>query len=178
MASTFTCKQDGVVIRGATDDELVANVDRHARENHPELVGKLSRADILAMATETMLANRVHTALPATDLDRARRFYAEKLGLTPTLERADGLMYDAGNGSAFLLFPTSISTRGGHTQAGIEVPDVESTVAELKARGVAFEEYDTPSVKSVNGVVTEPDGSKAAWFKDSEGNLIALVQFS
>jgi catechol 2,3-dioxygenase-like lactoylglutathione lyase family enzyme len=122
--------------------------------------------------------HRVHTALPATDLERARRFYAEKLDLTPTVERGDGLMYDSGNGSAFLLYPTPISNRAGHTQAGIEVPDVESAVIELKARGVTFEEYDTPGVETANGVVTEPDGSKAAWFKDSEGNLIALVQFS
>ena len=122
--------------------------------------------------------HRVHTALPATDLERARHFYAEKLDLTPTVERADGLMYESGNGSAFLLYPTSISSRAGHTQAGIEVPDIESAVAELKARGVTFEDYDTPDVKTVNGVVTEPDGSKAAWFKDSEGNLIGLVQFS
>jgi catechol 2,3-dioxygenase-like lactoylglutathione lyase family enzyme len=122
--------------------------------------------------------HRIHAALPATDLERARRFYAEKLDLTPAVERADGLMYDSGNGSAFLLYPTSISSRAGHTQAGIEVPDIEAAVADLKARGVAFEEYDTPGVKSVNGVVTEPDGSKAAWFKDSEDNLIALVQFS
>lgn len=121
---------------------------------------------------------RVHTALPATDLERARRFYAEKLDLTPTLERPDGLMYDAGNGSALLLFPTSISNRAGHTQAGIEVPDLEAAVAELKGRGVTFKEYDRPGVKTVDGVATEADGSKAAWFEDSEGNLLGLVQFS
>jgi catechol 2,3-dioxygenase-like lactoylglutathione lyase family enzyme len=121
---------------------------------------------------------RVHAALPAADLERAKRFYAEKLGLTPTQERADGLSYDCGDGSAFLLFPTSISSRGGHTQAGIEVPDIEAAVAELKSRGVAFEEYDTPELKTVDGIATEPEGSRAAWFKDSEGNLLGLVQFS
>jgi catechol 2,3-dioxygenase-like lactoylglutathione lyase family enzyme len=121
---------------------------------------------------------RVHTALPATDLDRAKRFYAERLGLTPTQKRPDGLRYDCADGTAFMLFPTSISDRGGHTQAGIEVPDIEAAVAGLKSRGVVFEEYDTPELKTLEGIATEPGGDKAAWFKDSEGNLLGLVQFS
>jgi predicted enzyme related to lactoylglutathione lyase len=122
--------------------------------------------------------NRVHTALPATDLERAKRFYAEKLDLTPAEEMADGLRYVCGDRSAFLLFPTPVSNRGGHTQAGIEVRDIEAAVAELKSRGVAFEEYDTPELKTVDAIVTAPGGSRAAWFKDSEGNLLTLVQFS
>jgi catechol 2,3-dioxygenase-like lactoylglutathione lyase family enzyme len=121
---------------------------------------------------------RVHAALPATDLERATRFYAEKLGLTPTEERADGVRYDCGDGSTFLLFPTPISDRGGHTQAGIEVPDVEAAATELRSRGVVFEDYDAPELKTVEGVATPATGSKVAWFKDSEGNLLALVQFS
>jgi catechol 2,3-dioxygenase-like lactoylglutathione lyase family enzyme len=108
---------------------------------------------------------RVHTALPATNLDRARRFYDEKLGLTPTDERPEGLTYECAGGSALFLFPTAISGRGGHTQVGIEVPDVKAAVAELESRGVVFEDYDAP-------------GETAAWFKDSEGNLLGLVQFA
>jgi predicted enzyme related to lactoylglutathione lyase len=126
-----------------------------------------------------MLAEyRVHTALPATDLERAKRFYAEKLGLQPTQQRPAGLRYEFAGGTAFFLFPTSTSNQGGHTQAGIEVSDVEATVAQLKARGVVFEEYDTPDLKTVEGIATEPGGDRAAWFKDSEGNLLGVVQFS
>jgi catechol 2,3-dioxygenase-like lactoylglutathione lyase family enzyme len=121
---------------------------------------------------------RVHTALPAIDIERAKRFYAEKLGLMPTQQRPDGLRYDCADGTALFLFPTSTSDRGGHTQAGIEVPDIEAAVVELKSRGVEFEEYDTPELKTVDGIATESGGDRAAWFKDSEGNLLGLLQFS
>ena len=118
---------------------------------------------------------RVYPALPASDLDRARRFYADKLGLQPQ-ELTDELRYECGDGSAFFVFLTSISSRGGHTQAGIEVPDIEAAVAELRSRGVTFEEYDTPELRTVDGIATEPGGDRAAWFKDSEGNMLALFQ--
>jgi catechol 2,3-dioxygenase-like lactoylglutathione lyase family enzyme len=117
----------------------------------------------------------VYAALPATDLERAKRFYAEKLGLT-SQERGDELRFQCGDGSAFFVFPTSISGRGGHTQAGIEVPDLEAAVAELRSRGVTFEDYDTPELTTVDGIATQPGGDRAAWFTDSEGNLLALFQ--
>ncbi|MGH2963469.1 MAG: VOC family protein [Solirubrobacterales bacterium] len=120
---------------------------------------------------------RIYAALPATDLERAKRFYAEKLGLTPR-ERADELMYECGDGSVFFVFQTSISRRGGHTQAGIGVQDIEAAVAELRSRGVTFEEYNTPELRTVDGIATQPGGDRAAWFTDSEGNVLALVQFS
>ncbi len=120
---------------------------------------------------------RVYAALPATDLERAKRFYAEKLGLTPQ-ERSDELRYDCGDGSAFFVFSTSISRRGGHTQAGTGVPDIGAAVAELRSLGVTFEEYDTPELRTVDGIATQPSGDRAAWFTDSEDNMLALVQFS
>jgi catechol 2,3-dioxygenase-like lactoylglutathione lyase family enzyme len=119
----------------------------------------------------------VYAALPATDLERAKRFYAEKLGLTPQ-ERVDELRYECGDGSAFFVFATSISRRGGHTQAGIGVPDIKAAVAELRSRGVTFEEYDTPELTTVDGIAPQPCGDRAAWFTDSERNMLALVQFS
>jgi predicted enzyme related to lactoylglutathione lyase len=121
---------------------------------------------------------RVHAALPATDLQRARQFYEGTLGLTPTEERPAGVRYECGEGSGLFVFPTSSASRGGHTQAGFEVPDIDAAVAALKARGVAFEEYETPALQTVDGVATESDGSRAAWFEDSEGNLLALVQLA
>ena len=124
-----------------------------------------------------MLADRpIHTTLPATDLERAKRFYAEKLGLTPESELPGGLLYRCGRDTRFSLFPSQGEALGTYTQAIWLVDDVESEVAALKARGVVFEEYDTPEVKTVKSVATIGQ-SKGAWFKDSEGNLLALGQF-
>jgi catechol 2,3-dioxygenase-like lactoylglutathione lyase family enzyme len=127
-----------------------------------------------------MLADRpIHTALPATDLERARRFYAEMLGLSPETalpDMRDGLFYRCGGGTRFLLFPSPNAASGTHTQMTWRTNDIEAEVAALKARGVIFEEYDTPEVKTVNSVATIGQ-SKGAWFRDSEDNLLALGQF-
>jgi catechol 2,3-dioxygenase-like lactoylglutathione lyase family enzyme len=127
-----------------------------------------------------VLADRlIHTALPATDLERARRFYAEKLGLTPEVELPDirdGLFYRCSGGSRFLIFPSPNASSGAHTQMTWRTTDIEAEVTALKARGVIFEEYDTPEVKTINSVATIGQ-SKGAWFRDSEGNLLALGQF-
>ncbi len=118
---------------------------------------------------------RSHTTLPASDLGRAKKFYAEKLGLNPSTESPGALFYVTGGGTRFTLFPTPNQTRGGHTQMGFSVEDVEKTVALLRAAGVVFEEYDFPGLKTIGGVAQTGD-VRAAWFKDSEGNLIGLVQ--
>jgi catechol 2,3-dioxygenase-like lactoylglutathione lyase family enzyme len=118
----------------------------------------------------------IHTALPVTDLERAKRFYAETLGLVPEVELPDGAFYRCGGGTRFLLFPSQAPSPGMHTQMTWNTSDIEATVLALQARGVIFEEYDTPDLKTVNGVATIAE-SKGAWFKDSEGNLLALGQF-
>ena len=124
-----------------------------------------------------MLADcALHAALPATDLERARRFYAEKLGLIPEREMIGALFYRCGEYTQFVLFPSQGVANGTHTQASWIIDDIEAEVAELKARGVVFEEYDTPSLKTVQSVaITE--SARGAWFKDSEGNLLGLIQF-
>ena len=116
---------------------------------------------------------RTAATLPAQDLERAKAFYRDKLGLTPTQEDPSGLMYMLAAGTGFGVFPSSGKPSGTHTQMAIEVEDVEGTVRDLQAKGVKFEDYDTPMLKTVNGVA-DFGGSKGAWFKDSEGNLIAL----
>src|SRR6266849_1731278 len=116
---------------------------------------------------------RTAAALPAQDLERAKAFYRDKLGLTPALEDARGLMYLLAAGTAFGVFPSSGKPSGTHTQMAIEVEDVERAVKDLQAKGVKFEEYDTPTLKTVDGIA-DLGGTKGAWFKDSEGNLIAL----
>jgi catechol 2,3-dioxygenase-like lactoylglutathione lyase family enzyme len=121
--------------------------------------------------------------LPAQDLERARKFYAEKLGLTPSEERPGGLRYRCGNG-LFSLFETSGKPSGDHTQMGWEVHDIEAVVAGLRARGIVFEEYDVPGLKTVDGIATVEGhyssrgaiGEKAAWFRDSEGNMLGIGQ--
>ena len=121
----------------------------------------------------------IHVTLPATDLERARRFYAEKLGLVPEVElpdARDGLFYRSTAGGRFLLFPSHGAANGAHTQMTWTTNNIEAEVAALKARGIVFEEYDIPGLKTVDSVATIGQ-SKGAWFKDSEGNLLALGQF-
>ena len=124
----------------------------------------------------------VATRLPTQDLKRARTFYAEKLGLEPIEERPGGLLYRCGRGF-FALFQSAGAATGTHTQMGWEVADIEATVAALRSRGVVFEEYDLPGLKTVNGIAqiagnypSKGSGEKGAWFKDSEGNLVGIGQ--
>jgi catechol 2,3-dioxygenase-like lactoylglutathione lyase family enzyme len=122
------------------------------------------------------------TRLPARDLARARAFYAEKLGLQPVEERPGGLRYRAGRGF-FVVFQSTGEPSGTHTQMGWEVDDIDAAVAGLRARGVVFEEYDVPGLTTVNGIAevagnypSKGRAEKGAWFKDSEGNLLAIGQ--
>ena len=113
--------------------------------------------------------------LPAQDIARARKFYEQKLGLTPDEVGPDGgVVYKTGS-TGFLVFPSMGKPSGDHTQLGLDVEDVEATVGELKKSGVKFEDYDFPGLKTQDGIAEMgPGGSKGAWFKDSEGNLIAI----
>jgi catechol 2,3-dioxygenase-like lactoylglutathione lyase family enzyme len=121
--------------------------------------------------------------LPARDLGRAESFYAEKLGLVPVERRPGGLLYRCSAGE-FALFESAGAASGTHTQMGWEVDDVDAEVAELRRRGVVFEEYDLPGLRTVNGIAkiegNYPSkggaGERAAWFRDSEGNLLGLGQ--
>lgn len=115
-----------------------------------------------------------HATLPVQDLDRARQFYADKLGLQPEAETPAGLTYRCKD-SWFLLYPSNGASTGEFTQGGWTTEDIEAEVAELKARGLIFEEYDFPGFKTVNSVATT-ESTRAAWFKDSEGNLLGIVQ--
>jgi catechol 2,3-dioxygenase-like lactoylglutathione lyase family enzyme len=114
-------------------------------------------------------------------LNRARRFYAEKLGLEPTDERPGGLLYRSASGD-FALFESSGASPGTFTQMAWEVDDIGATVAELKERGVPFEDVDLPGLRTVDGIAeisgNYPSkgarGERAAWFRDSEGNMLAI----
>jgi catechol 2,3-dioxygenase-like lactoylglutathione lyase family enzyme len=125
----------------------------------------------------------VATRLPAQDLDRARAFYAERLGLHPAEEREGGLLYRCRSGE-FALFQSANAASGSHTQMAFQVDDIDATVAQLRARGVVFEDYETAGLTTADGIAEVSGnypskggvGERAAWFKDSEGNLLGIGQ--
>ncbi|HEX6357395.1 VOC family protein [Actinophytocola sp.] len=124
----------------------------------------------------------VATRLPAQDLDRARAFYADKLGLHPAEERPGGLLYRCG-GTRFVLFASAGRPSGDHTQMAWTVDDIEAVVGALRDRGVEFEHYDFPGLRTVDGIAevagnypSVGTGERGAWFRDSEGNLLAIGQ--
>ena len=126
-----------------------------------------------------MLSNaRFEARIPAQDLARARRWYAEKLGLEAAEERAGGLRYEGASG-VFCLFASAGASDGSFTQLGFYVDDIEAAVAELRARGVVFEDYEG----CVNGIMdirgnypSKGRGERAAWFRDSEGNMLGIAE--
>ncbi|HWM04496.1 MAG TPA: VOC family protein [Actinophytocola sp.] len=122
----------------------------------------------------------VATRLPARNLARARAFYADKLGLEPAEERPGGLLYRMGR-TKFALFASGGAASGEHTQMAFTVTDLESVVDELRRRGVVFEDVDVPGLRTVDGIAEVEGnypsvgvGERAAWFRDSEGNLLGL----
>ena len=133
-----------------------------------------------------MTLTNAHIAgrLPAQDLDRARRFYAEKLGLEPVEERPGGLRYRPAGGGEFALYASAGSATGAFTQMAFEVDDLDAVVAALRARGVVFEDYDVPGLETADGIAEVEGnypskggkGERAAWFRDSEGNLLGIGQ--
>lgn len=123
----------------------------------------------------------ITASLPAQDLSRAKDFYLEKVGLQPVqseyLNASDGRVGVAlGNGvNQLVLYPAEARSSGEFLQAVFQVADVSAVVGEMRDRGVSFEEYNTAETQTDNGVARTPDGREAAWFKDTEGNLIGVV---
>jgi predicted enzyme related to lactoylglutathione lyase len=116
----------------------------------------------------------IYAYLPARDMARARAFYEDTLGFSSGKEIAGGVSYVFADGTAAFLYPTPNAGTSRASQAFWSVPDVASEVAALKTRGVQFEHYGMPG-EDADGIVTG-GGAKAAWFKDSEGNILALIQ--
>jgi predicted enzyme related to lactoylglutathione lyase len=117
----------------------------------------------------------MYAYIPAKDVARAREFYEQKVGLEPKQKTAGGVIYEFAKGTACFLYPTPNAGTSQASQAFWRVEDIEREVAELKRRGVRFEEYDMPEMKAENSIYTG-GGARAAWFKDSEGNTLALIQ--
>ena len=114
--------------------------------------------------------------LPASDLDRAKAFYSERLGLSPTSEDRTGVHFVVG-GTRFRLFRSGGVASGTHTQLAFMVGDLDGQVRLLRSRGLHFEAYDYPNLKTVDAVA-DLGYARAAWFKDSEGNLLGIAQLT
>lgn len=119
-----------------------------------------------------MFSNAMAT-LPVVDMQRARKFYGETLGLNLADENPGGVAFACEDGTHVFLYERG-ATKADHTALGLQVDNLEVTMGDLKAKGVAFEEYDEP-IKAVDGVVTT-GSMKGAWLKDTEGNIIGLIQ--
>jgi catechol 2,3-dioxygenase-like lactoylglutathione lyase family enzyme len=117
----------------------------------------------------------LYAYIPAKDMTRARQFYEGKLGFEPKEEVDGGVAYPFAGGTAAFLYPTPNAGTSKASQAFWQVDDIEREVAELKSRGVVFEHYDVPGGTGAGDIVTA-GGAKAAWFKDSEGNIMAVIQ--
>ena len=152
------------------------------RQTHHGAVSRM-KSDTKNGSDSLLKHSNVATRLPVQDLERARLFYAEKLGLEPIEERPGGLLYRCKSGS-FALFISSGASSGDFTQMAFDVTDLRATVKALRARGVVFEAYDLPGLKTMEGIAEVEGnypskggvGELAAWFKDSEGNLIGIGQ--
>jgi predicted enzyme related to lactoylglutathione lyase len=120
-------------------------------------------------------AHPMYAYLPASDVARARRFYEDTLGFAPGAELSGGVTYEFANGTACFLYPTPNAGTSRASQAFWDVDDIEREVADLKARGVQFERYEIPDAQ-VDGDIVTGGGARAAWFKDSEGNILAVIQ--
>jgi predicted enzyme related to lactoylglutathione lyase len=116
----------------------------------------------------------IRAYIPATNVARARKFYEELVGLQPREDYAGGVVYECG-GSEVFLYPTPNAGTSKASQAFWQVADVEAEVSELKGRGVVFEEYNFPGLTTKNSIATG-GGAKTAWFKDTEGNILAISQ--
>jgi catechol 2,3-dioxygenase-like lactoylglutathione lyase family enzyme len=118
----------------------------------------------------------IMAVLPAKDINRAKDFYRDKLGLEPSGSmEEDALIYTGGNGTSFLIYQTENAGSAKNTQMGWETDNLEREMEDLRGRGVVFEDYDMPGLKTENGVATN-DWGKSAWFLDSEGNILNLGQ--
>jgi catechol 2,3-dioxygenase-like lactoylglutathione lyase family enzyme len=134
------------------------------------------------MTVSALAHSDVATRLPAQDLDRARRWYSERLGLDPVEGRPGGLRYKCGT-TYFVVFESTGKATGESTQMGWEVDDIEAAVADLTARGVEFLDVDLPGMKTRDGIAdidgnypSKGRGERGAWFRDSEGNLLGIGQ--
>jgi catechol 2,3-dioxygenase-like lactoylglutathione lyase family enzyme len=121
--------------------------------------------------------NKISAVLCSTDLVSSQQFYEQKLGLKLSSETIENhLVFECGGGTTLLVYGRGNPNQADHTQVRFWTKDVAADVEELKGRGVVFEEYDFPTFKTIDSIATTPGLGKSAWFKDPDGNTIALFQ--
>ncbi len=120
-------------------------------------------------------ASQIIAYVPVSDLARAREFYEGKLGFRPIGTNDAGVMYESGKGSRFFAYTSGGAGTNKASTAFWDVSDLDAEMADLRKHGVVFEDYDSPGFKTVNGIATG-GGARTAWFKDSEGNILAVSQ--
>jgi catechol 2,3-dioxygenase-like lactoylglutathione lyase family enzyme len=116
-----------------------------------------------------------HATIAVSDVDRAKKFYGEILGFKIKDDRSDGMTYETGGGTWFLVYPSQFAGTAKSTYMSFDVEDLDAAVKELRERGVVFEEYDMPGLKTIDGIA-EIQGVRGAWFKDPDGNILAVGQ--
>ncbi|MGO4595503.1 VOC family protein [Leifsonia sp. 2TAF2] len=116
-----------------------------------------------------------YSVLPASDLQRATAWYRDKLELEPERTEGQGVLYGTGSAAKIYLYETGNAGTAQNTAMCWLVPDIEAALAHLRDRGVVFEDYDFPGLKTENGIAEDEMG-RSAWFKDSEGNYLCLTQ--
>lgn len=125
-----------------------------------------------------LTATKTTTMLPVEDAERAGRFYSDMLGLKPVATEPDGTrIFELGQGDALGLMPAEKGAQTGHTVLSFEVPDLEGEIRELEGKGVHFEDYDMPDLKTVNHIAVMGN-ERAAWFCDTEGNILCLHELT
>ncbi|CAN5737738.1 VOC family protein [soil metagenome] len=117
-----------------------------------------------------------HATIAVTDMERAKDFYGKVLGLSAKEERSGGVVYEAAGGSWFLVYPSQHAGTTQSTAMTFEVADLEPAVDELAERGVTFEQYDFPGLRTDERGIADIQGERGAWFKDPEGNILAIGQ--
>ena len=118
-----------------------------------------------------------HTMVAVVDLARAKQFYEERLGLAGVEDTKGLWTFKGPGGSRFCLFASPLAGTAKNAVMGWQTIDITTEVQQLKSRGVVFEDYDLPNFKTIDSVVTSMSG-KSAWFRDSEGNMLGLVQWT
>jgi len=123
-----------------------------------------------------MFANRQATVtIPAADLERAKAWYRDKLGITPQQSDEYGASYMLGGGTRAFLYKSEYAGTAESTLLAFDSPDLKADMVELRGRGVTFIDYDLPGLKTTNGLA-EFGPVKNAWAKDSEGNILGFVE--
>ncbi len=132
--------------------------------------------NIVIVGDKVMLKDAdVMPTIPVSDLAAARKFYEETLGLEAVREDMMGVMYKCGGGTALLVYPSAGAGTSQGTYAGWKVDDLDAEMEYLRGKGVEFEEYDMPGLKTSDGVA-ETGGLRSAWFKDPDGNILAITE--